>query len=106
MRTRIKQPAAYNYATGVMRVLSEDFPGLADETTRSIVEEAVERHALNPKDTLEVIVDNPTLANWRLKADRNDPCRVRLSCYRFNETDSDRERVQRINTALAALSLR
>lgn len=95
---------AFRYAEAVVRILTEDFPGLrADETTRTFIGCAVERHALNPTDVLEVIVDSAYLANWRLKADRNDSRRVRLACFRLNPTDADNERERRINTALAAI---
>jgi hypothetical protein len=104
MHRGLKQPSAHNYASAVIRVLSEDFPDLNDETTRTIVRDAIERHVLSPTDMLEVIVDSPYSANWRLKADRNDIQRVRLSCYRMDPSDADRERERRINTALAAIA--
>ncbi|GLX06819.1 hypothetical protein Misp03_37460 [Microbispora sp. NBRC 16548] len=98
-----RQTAAASYVAAVMAVLEEEFPGLrADPYAAETVSDAIRKHALKPGDWLEVIVDAPAVANWRVKADRDHPGRVRLACYRLPDliTADDEAREQRINDAL------
>lgn len=84
--------AVERYAETVVRVLAEEFPDhLRTQGARDIVEDAVRRHALNPSESLEVIL-NPVTATWRLKPDREHPGRVRLAYYPLDpELRSERE---------------
>lgn len=91
------------YSLAVVDVLSREFADLTDETTAEIVSEAVRRYHLDPNTGLEVIVDSPYSANWRLRPDREHPGRVRLACYRFNRSPQDEEREDRLNEALRAI---
>lgn len=93
------------YTAAVIRVLAEEFPAeLSNPVTKQIISEAVSRQANRGGDHFEVIVDNPALANWRLKADRQDRRRVRLACCRLPVSPADQERERRINTVLAAIA--
>ena len=58
---------AASYAEAVVRTLAEHFPGLADPMTAGIIKAAVTDQATSPRDTFEVIVDDPRRADWRLK---------------------------------------
>lgn len=91
------------YSLAVVKALAQEFPDLTDATTAEIVSEAVRRYHLDPNTGLEVIVDSPYSANWRLRPDREHPGRVRLACYRFNRSQQDDERENRVNEALRAI---
>jgi hypothetical protein len=95
--------AAARYANAVVRVLAEEFPrDLRDPVAREITMEAVVRHAVNPTDMLEVIID-PVSATWRLKPDRDNPARVRLAFCPVNPERREDERQRRVNVALATI---
>ena len=102
MSTRTPE-AARQYADDVIRVLAPEFPDLEDVVIASIVRRRIRTHAETP-GRLEVIVDNPVNANWKLVADRDHPGRVRIGCWHIPPlSDSVRERQERINAALAAI---
>ncbi|MFG2001619.1 hypothetical protein ACGFNU_20955 [Spirillospora sp. NPDC048911] len=93
-----------SYAAAVLRVLAEEFPTeMGSPVTTQIISDAVARQADQGSEHFEVIIDDPILANWRLKADRQDPRRVRLACCRLRVSLADQEREKRINTVLAAI---
>jgi hypothetical protein len=82
-----------------------EFSELADSTTASIVQRAVDRQVRRPDAAFECIVDNLALSNWRLRPGHDGPALVRLSCWRVSPTPADDERKQRVNLALDQLSL-
>jgi hypothetical protein len=92
------------YACGVIHALASDFPDLRDPVVAGIVKKAVYVNArgLN-RVGIEVIVDDPFSANWRLIPAPHDRRRVHLVCWRRNRTDADSERWARLNAALDAL---
>ena len=94
---------AASYAEAVVRTLAEHFPGLADPMTAGIIKAAVTDQATSPRDTFEVIVDDPRRADWRLKGRPVDRRRVRLICYRPTERDQDVQLLYAVNDALTAL---
>jgi hypothetical protein len=96
-------PSALRYADAVVRVLAEEFPSaLRNTATQAIIAGAITRHAQDPSDTLEVIV-NPETATWRLTANREHPHRVRLAHCPVNPEWFDNEREHRVNVALATI---
>lgn len=104
-RTGGEQEKVSDYAESVIQILHKHFPDLAhDLLSTQIIRQAVARQALSPSDSLEVIVDNPATANWRLKACRgHHRSEVRLACYRISERESDMELLRTVNDALSAL---
>jgi hypothetical protein len=93
-----------DYPTAVVDVLVSEFPELSEPATASIVRNARARHTTNPTPSFEVILDSVLLANWRLRAHRERPSRVRLACYRVQQNSVDRVREQRVNDALERIS--
>jgi hypothetical protein len=89
-----------DYSAAVIHTLVSEFSNLTDPTTAVIVREAVARHANQPDTAFECIIDDPILANWRLRPHREQPSRVRVACYRLNPTQADNDREQRVNHAL------
>lgn len=97
---------AGQYAAAVHRVLVAEFPRLADRTLELIVLEQVGRNAELPSNSFELVVDNPTVANWRLVPDHAGPdrWRVQLAWWpqkRVSHAIAARER--RVNEALRAI---
>jgi hypothetical protein len=93
-----------DYPTAVVDTLAAEFPNLTDPATAAIVRDAVARQADQPNTAFECIVDSPLLANWRLRAHREAPPRVRLTCCRLDPPQADHDREQRVNQALDRLS--
>lgn len=89
------------YAQGVVAVLAGEFPGLQDSGTRSIVAGLIEK--LTAGAVHEVIVDDPSQANWRLYPDHGTGGGVRLSCTRIRQRDGDKEREDSVNRRILAL---
>ncbi|QXV57369.1 hypothetical protein [Amycolatopsis sp. TNS106] len=91
-----------DYAASVVELLEQvgGFTDLSNPSIAEVVRNAVARYAADPTAEFECIVDNPGLANWRLRPGRNEPGRVRLACYRYQETQADVERVRRVDAAL------
>ena len=97
---RDTQAAAY--ADAVIDTLAGDFPDLNDPIMADTVRTCM--RAYMHTGHLEVIMDDPYLARWRLTADRDHPGRVRIGCWHTPPlSDSVREREARINAALAAI---
>lgn len=95
---------AENYADAVLGVLAQEFPQMNNASPdRDVVHRAISRHATTPTRELEVIVDSPGVANWRLRTHPQHADRVRLACYRPELTEADQAREHRINTALAQI---
>ena len=65
------------YAASVVKVLRDHLPDF-DPQAVDRTAESVERNARRPGTMLELIVDNPFSARWRLKARSDDRSRVRL----------------------------
>jgi 5,10-methenyltetrahydromethanopterin hydrogenase len=106
MRRRRPRIDPHAYALAVIGVLAKDFGDeIRDDVTSSVIANAIERQMRNPSDMFEVIVDDPISANWRLKADREDPKRVRLAHCPLNPERIDGKRERRINEALRAIGL-
>lgn len=93
---------AGTYSAAVVDLLTPEFPELAAPETAAIVREAVARHATDPASSFEVILDSVS-ANWRLRADHTAPARVRLACFRPQQSAADLVREQRVNKALAQI---
>ena len=91
------------YANAVVDALAGDFPGLRDPVTAGIVRKHVYLNAQGGGILGEIIVDNPTSANWRLVRDPRRPGRVKLRCWRPSLTVRDHEVLERLNTALRQL---
>jgi hypothetical protein len=92
------------YANAVIKVLAADFPDLRDPDVASIVRKHVYANA-RTQNLIEVIVDDPGRANWRLVQAPHDRRRVRLGCFRINAGQASQEREERLNAALDALDL-
>lgn len=93
-----------HYAKRVIANLLPHFPDLKNPTVADVIGEAVQQHHTSPSDAFEAVLDS--LSNWRLMPEGRDTGRVRLACYRFNESDADRERVAKVNGALAEIRYR
>lgn len=93
-----------HYAKQVLANLLPYFSDLKEPYVAEVIGEAVQKHHASHNDAFEAILD--TSANWRLKPDGRDTGRVRLACYRFNESDSDRALEEKINAALAEIAHR
>lgn len=98
-----RQKGGAAYPAAVVDTLVTEFPNLADPTTAAIVREAIARHISQPDPAFECIIDDPILANWRLRARREALARIHLVCYRLNPTSADYLRGLRINQALQRL---
>lgn len=94
---------AGNYSAAVVDVLTPEFPEQATPEIAIIVRDAVARHATDPTSSFEVILDSVS-ANWRLRADHTAPARVRIACFRLQQSAADLVREQRVNNALAQIS--
>ena len=92
-----------SYAASVVEVLREHFPDLTDPTTAEAITDLIERHARNPQDPFDVIVDDPISATWRLHADNRERWRVLLFIHRTRHSDADTELCRTVNDALRAL---
>lgn len=94
------------YATDVVRVLIMvgDFADLSDPAITEVVYQAVVKHLRDPRESWECIVDNPILANWRLRPHHDQVGRVRLGCYRHTTTMGNVERERVVNEALNQLA--
>ena len=92
------------YADAVIGALAGDFPDLNDPVIAEIVHRHVCAHVQHP-GRLEVIVDDPFRARWRLTGNRDQPGRVRLGCWYQKPSSKDEERLARLNTALDALDV-
>jgi hypothetical protein len=91
------------YASDVIAALLDDFPDLLDPAIAGMVRKAVLANA-RTQSGLEVILDDPRRANWKLVAAAGDRSRVHVGCWRLNLTDADRERKERLNAVLDAIS--
>lgn len=91
---------AIRYADDVIRTLRPYFVDLEQPVVADVIRQAIQRHAAAPGPVFEALLDAP--GNWRLQPEGDDG-RVRLACYRFNETDTTRELTTRINMLLDAL---
>ena len=92
------------YATQVVRVLREHLPAFDPEAADRTAE-AVETNTRRPGTLLELIVDNPFSARWRLKARSDNRSRVRLGYYPVLPPGSDAGNAleRTVNDALRAL---
>jgi hypothetical protein len=98
---------AGRYAGSVHRALLDDFPRLKDRTLELIVLENVARQAEMPSRAFELVVDDPSSANWRLVPDHVGPdrWRVQLACCKPRPSHANGERERRINMALRAIQV-
>jgi hypothetical protein len=87
------------YACAVVNTLAADFPDLRDPVVAGVVLEHVYLY-IRSNRYLEVILDAPPVARWRLIGHTGH---VELSCHRLNPTEDDQERLTRLNAALHAL---
>lgn len=96
---------ADDYATEVMRILSDGTirVGAWSERERDLILRTIREHFLNPGH-LELIVDNPSSANFRLKQDREVRNRVRVADYRLSSVGKgERADVAEVNDKLRAI---
>lgn len=89
------------YAARVVDYLFGNFPDLEDPIVAEVIGEAIQKHHTTPSPMFEALLD--AQGNWRLKPDGHGSGRVRLACYRFNETPADRDRTDRLDAALAEI---
>ena len=96
---------ATRYATAVYQILAEEFPRLKARTLELHVVEQVGLNAELPLRWFELIVDEPTVANWRLVPDHlsEDRWRVQIACRKPRPSHANAAREQRINEALRAI---
>jgi hypothetical protein len=104
---QITEQAAQRYAAAVHRILADEFPRLADRTLELIVLEQVGRNAELQSRGFELIVDNPTVASWKLVPDHlgDDRWRVQLACCKPRPSHANAERERRVNSALRAIEM-
>lgn len=86
------------YARGVVAVLAGELPGLQNSGVRDTVAGLIVK--LTTGAVHEVIVDDPSQANWRLYPDRGG---VRLCCTRIRLREGDKAREDRLNSRIRAL---
>lgn len=105
--TQITENLAEHYAAAVHRILAEEFPHVGGKTLARLIVENVARQAEMPLRSFELIVDEPTLANWRLVPEQTGPdrWRVQVICCKPRPSHANAAREQRINTALRAIEL-
>lgn len=97
------------YAIAVMNLLHAEFPDLLVGNgfildQHGYVSCRIMEHARRPDPTLEVTLDHPLVANWRLLAEPRQPGRVRVGCFRVHLSPQEAEREGRVNAALAAIA--
>ena len=90
------------YACAVVEVLARHFPdlrldGFAGHVRKWIY---IQQRTSGP---LEVILDSPVRANWRLVPHGNGRRGLRVGCWRPQPTDTDLDRERVINEALTRL---
>jgi hypothetical protein len=97
-----KPRRAADYGTAVVDVLADvgGFTDLFDPMVGSLVRDAVRQQVQQPEASFTCIVDNPSVANWRLCPHPDRVQRVRLSCYRPTPAAVDHERERMVNRAL------
>jgi hypothetical protein len=93
-----------HYAKRVVANLLPHFDDLKDPVVAGLIGEAVQRHHTSPDAMFEAILDGA--ANWKLKPGGRGTGRVRLACYRLNESDDDRQLAETVNAALAEIRYR
>lgn len=77
------------YVERVVAILADEFGW--DQTTRDICRRHL--HEGNPFGPgAELICDEPTRANWRLKSNRERPMGLRMAYYGWAENGRERER--------------
>lgn len=96
-RTAYSRPAD---AQQLVVALTEYFPDLRDASTADIVRDALHAFRLRSDAALEIILDSPYCANWRLRADLARRGHTRIACYRHPMTPADQEREEHLNTTL------
>jgi hypothetical protein len=92
------------YAAAVVQVLREHLPDFDPGASDAVVD-AVGTNARRPGTLLELIVDTPRRACWRLKASSDDRGRVRLAYFPAIPPGSDAGNAleRTVNDALRAL---
>lgn len=103
----LTESLAEQYASAVYRALVDDFPNLNTRTLYLLVREQVGRQAEAPSPAFEVIIDAPSVANWKLVPDMTGPdrWRVQVACCKPRPSHANARREQRINTALRAITV-
>lgn len=91
------------YPARVVALLREHFS--LDDQAADVVLRVLAAHRAHPAAGLEVIVDSPVRANWRLRAVREDLSRVYLADYRVpsNRPVHDAPAAAAVNAALAGM---
>jgi hypothetical protein len=92
------------YAKRVIEFLRMHFADLNDANVADVIGEAVQKHRTSPDPAFEALLD--ARGNWRLMPDGRDTGRVRVACYRFHESDADREFEKLLNATLAEIRYR
>jgi hypothetical protein len=103
--TSLVESLAAAYAEAVYRVLVADFPNLETPSLALLVREQVARQTEAPSPAFEVILDDPSVANWRLVPDPTGGTRwrVQVACCKPHPSRVDARREQRLNVVLRAI---
>jgi hypothetical protein len=92
------------YAQAVVDVLAADFVDLtADPAVAQALRRVLAAHSADPQQPFEWIVDEPIVANWRLKNDPRASGRVRLTCHKLYPSTADQELEDKVNARLTEL---
>lgn len=91
------------YPNAVIDALASEFSDLTDPATAAVVRGATAGHMAAVEERFECIIDDPIVANWRLRLHRDQRSRVRVACYRPTPTKAEAEREQRVNRPLNVL---
>lgn len=92
------------YADTIVEALADDFPDLRNPAVAAMVRRHVSVNAQTGRG-VEVIIDNPSTARWRLIQAPDDPYRVHLGCWKVEMPVRDVECLNRLNTVLREITV-
>lgn len=90
------------YARAVLDILVAEFPALMATGKTGLLYDEVRAHARTGQP-MQVTI--PGYPNWKLTGSWADLRRVTVMCWKLHLTDVDLRRVERVNTALGALTI-
>ena len=96
---------AARYAQAVYQVLVDEFPNLQAKTLELLIRGQVSWQAESPSPTFEIILDDLSVANWRLVPEMTGAgrWRVQVACCKPRPSHDNAQREQQINAALRAI---